>query len=64
MNVSVPTHAVDRADPAADDLEQVLVGLGDHLDQQVVAAGGDHDVVDLLELGDRVRDRVEGAGHA
>ena len=61
MKVSVAEHAVDGADPVADDLEQVLVALGDHLGQDVVAAGGDHDVVDLVELGQRVGHRLDRA---
>ena len=32
----------------------MLVALADRLDEQVVGAGGDHDVVDLVELGDQV----------
>ena len=63
MNVSVDEHPVDRADPVADDLEQVLVALGDDLGQHVVGAGGDHDVVDLVERRDRVGHRLDRAGH-
>ena len=55
MNVSVADHPVDRPDASADDLQQVLVALGDDLHEQVVAAGGHHHVVDLVELGDGVR---------
>ena len=39
--------------------EQLLVALADHLDEQVVGAGGDHHVVDLVQGGDRVGDRLE-----
>ena len=48
MKVSVEAP-LDGAEPVADDLEQVLVALGHDLGQDVVGAGGDHDVVDLIE---------------
>ena len=50
-----------RADLARDQLEQVLVALADDLDEEVVGAGGDHDVVDLVELGERVGDGLAAA---
>ena len=40
-------------------LEQVLVALADDLGEEVVGAGGDHDVVDLVQRGERVGDRLE-----
>src|SRR4051812_44890654 len=46
----------DLAEPLAKELEQVLVVLRDALDEDVVRAGGDHDVVGLGELGDLLRD--------
>ena len=39
----------------------MLVALADHLDEQVEGAGGDHDVVDLVERRELVGDRLEGA---
>ena len=51
------------ADLVGDDLEQVLVALADDLGEDVEGAGGDHDVVDLVELGERVGHRLERAGH-
>ena len=63
MNVSVAVTSVDRADLAGDQLEQVLVALGDDLDQHVEGAGGDDDVVDLVERGERVGDRLERPVH-
>ena len=56
--------ALDGADPLRDQLEQTLVALGDHLGEQVVGTGGDDDVVDLGDLGQRVCDRLERAADA
>ena len=61
MNVSVAaTPSMVRILPEIS-CEQVVVALGDDLDEQVVGAGGDHDVVDLGELGEGVGDRLERA---
>ena len=59
MNVSVASTPSMRRILLGDQLEQVLVALADHLGQDVEGAGGDHDVVDLVELGERVGDRLE-----
>ncbi len=61
MKVSVDTTPVDRPDPPGDQLQQVVVALADHLDQEIEGAGGDHDVVDLAQLGQGVGDVVEQA---
>ena len=59
MNVSVEiTFGIVRI-LVESTVEQLLVALADHLDEQVVGAGGDHHVVDLVERGDRVGDRLE-----
>jgi hypothetical protein len=42
--------ARDGPDPAQD-LQQVVIVLADHLRQQVEGPGGDDDVVDLLQAG-------------
>ena len=44
MNVSVRAHAGHGADPAGDQVEQLLVAGADHLAQHVVGAGGHHHV--------------------
>ena len=59
MKVSVDTTFSMVADLGGQHREQLLVALADHLDEQVVGAGGDHHVVDLVERGDRVGDRLE-----
>ena len=59
MNVSVQRTPGSARILAADQVEQLLVALADHLDEQVVGAGGDHDVVDLVQGGDRVGDRLQ-----
>ena len=63
MNVSVAVTFVDRADLARDQPEQVVVALGDDLGQHVEGAGSDHDVVDLVERGERVGHRFQRPVH-
>ena len=55
-------HAVDRADAAAE-LDEVVVVLADHLGEQVVGAGGEHDVVGRGDRTDGLRDLGRVAAH-
>ena len=50
--------ARDRPDPRGHQLEQVGVALADHLGEDVEATGGDDHVVDLLDVGERLGDRL------
>ena len=52
-------HAVERADAVVDQLEQVAHVDADDLGEDVVATGGDDDVLGLVELG-RARRRRRG----
>src|SRR5215467_14975870 len=45
----------------AEDLEQVVVVLADHLDEDVEGARGDHHVVDLVHVREMVGDPLEVA---
>ena len=55
MNVSVDSTPATSRMPAHR-VQQPVVVLADDLDQDVERAGGDHDVVDLVERGERVGD--------
>ena len=47
MNVSVVRTPGQRAEPIVHEVEQALVVLDHHFDEEVERPGGDHDVVDL-----------------
>src|SRR5687767_954898 len=51
--------ALDGCESVGEDAQQVLVVLAHDLAEQVVPAGGDHDVRHLLQLGDLLRDAVK-----
>ena len=57
MKVSARLTPGTRAHLVVHQAEQLLGALAHDLDQDVEAAGGDHHVVDLVDLG-------EGVGHA
>ncbi len=53
-------HARDGADDIVDEREQLLVVAAHHLDQQVEPARRDHDVGDLVDLGELGRHHAAG----
>src|SRR4051812_7939759 len=55
--------ALDGADAVVDDAEQVLVVAADDLQLEVVPAGGEHAVVDLVDLADRLGGETRVTGH-
>ena len=57
MNVSVDSTPSIGPDPA-DDVEELVVVLAHRLGEHVEGAGGDDDVVDLVEVGQRVGDHA------
>src|SRR5262245_36033527 len=58
------SDALDRSEALGQEAQQRLVVLADGLDQQVVRARSDHDVVDFGHLGDLFGDRHEAVALA